>query len=274
MKRKAIGLLMIVVSLLITASVYAEEPINIKFIWYNGNIALQPKDVEFPDAQPFVDENYRTLVPIRFIAETMKMQVWWDEDTQTVTMYGYNGVGEYSDESPNLNSTIILKIGENKATVDGEEYTFDTRAILKDERTFVPLRFVAETMGAAVDYSEDTNTVEIWALSNSTKKSMVDFADSFMKKIGQFDYMTAQDGYFDGYFIEPHKYLELCREQQLQNDSIFNAYKARLNEEGFLVVEGIQKDNKTNTTIKKAVILLFAPLDPSTYIYFKTYVID
>ena len=38
------------------------------------------------DTEPIIDENDRTLVPVRFIGEALGCKVEWDEDTKTVTL--------------------------------------------------------------------------------------------------------------------------------------------------------------------------------------------
>ncbi|MBE0467199.1 MAG: copper amine oxidase N-terminal domain-containing protein [Candidatus Desulforudis sp.] len=50
-------------------------------------------------------------------------------------------------------TVIKLTVGSIKATVDGRPYTLDAAPFIKPEvnRTLVPVRFVAETLGARVD---------------------------------------------------------------------------------------------------------------------------
>lgn len=156
MKKKLIGLVVgILIVILSVQSVFAgnivtnalksifgaEEKVTVKL---NGYI------ITFPDAQPFVDENSRTLVPIRFVAEAMGTDVKWEENGKTETVTLKKG-----------NKTIDLKIGEYGATVNGQRWALDTAAIMKEDRTFVPLRFVSEIMGATIGWDESTNTVSI-----------------------------------------------------------------------------------------------------------------
>ncbi|MFC0213877.1 copper amine oxidase N-terminal domain-containing protein [Paenibacillus chartarius] len=112
------------------------------------SVVMDGEKIWFPDAQAFIDENSRTLVPVRFIAEKMNAKVGWESDTMTVPI-------ERGDRQ------IRLTIGENKAIVNGEEVTFDTKAILRGGRTFVPLRFVSEVLGAKVEWDDATSTVLI-----------------------------------------------------------------------------------------------------------------
>ncbi|MPM72699.1 hypothetical protein SDC9_119675 [bioreactor metagenome] len=114
---------------------------------YNGEAII------FPDAQPFVDENNRTLIPVRFVAETMGADVSWNQEAQTA-MIEQNGI------------TIMVPIGSDTITVTKDGSTsavkMDTAAIIKEERTYVPIRFVAEALGAWVSYSDLFTTVQIY----------------------------------------------------------------------------------------------------------------
>lgn len=111
-------------------------------------VVLDGQKIWFPDAQAFVDENERTLVPVRFVAEKMNAKVGWEPRTQTVPI-------EKGEQN------IRLTVGESKAVVNGQEVTFDTKAVFSGERTFVPLRFVSEVLGAEVKWDGPTSTVFI-----------------------------------------------------------------------------------------------------------------
>lgn len=114
---------------------------------YNGEAVV------FPDAQPFVDENSRTLIPVRFVAETMGAAVSWNQETQTAVIE-QNGV------------TVSVPIGSDTITIaqNGGTRTvkMDTAAIIREERTYVPIRYVAEALGAWVSYSDLFTTVQIY----------------------------------------------------------------------------------------------------------------
>jgi len=114
---------------------------------YNGEAII------FPDAQPFVDENNRTLIPVRFVAETMGADVSWNQEAQTAVIE-QNGI------------TIMVPIGSNTITItkDGSTSTvkMDTAAIIREERTYVPIRYVAESLDAWVGYSDLLSTVQIY----------------------------------------------------------------------------------------------------------------
>ncbi|MCI8336673.1 MAG: copper amine oxidase N-terminal domain-containing protein [Peptococcaceae bacterium] len=56
---------------------------------------------------------------------------------------------------------ITMKIGEKTATVNGKQMQLDVAPFTKNDRTMVPIRFVAEALGANVDYIPKEQRVEI-----------------------------------------------------------------------------------------------------------------
>jgi len=98
------------------------------------------------DVAPFIDANNRTMVPVRFITESLGAEVKWEPNTRTVTVL------KGSD-------TIVLVIDSRTITFNGTDSTMDTAAIIRDGRTFVPVRYIAEAMGLGVDWSATTRTV-------------------------------------------------------------------------------------------------------------------
>jgi len=114
---------------------------------YNGEAIV------FPDAQPFIDENNRTLIPVRFVAETMGADVSWNQEEQSAVIE-QNGI------------TVFVPIGSDTISItqDGSTSTvkMDTAALIREERTYVPIRYVAEALGAWVGYSDLYTTVQIY----------------------------------------------------------------------------------------------------------------
>ncbi|MEC0136983.1 copper amine oxidase N-terminal domain-containing protein [Paenibacillus macerans] len=120
-------------------------------------VVMDGQKIWFPDAQAFVDENNRTLVPVRFIAEQMGAKVGWEPKTMTVPI-----------ERDDLH--IVLTIGDSTALVNGKEVVFDSKAITSGGRTFVPLRFVSEALGAEVNWDSPTSTVFISTQEDANAK--------------------------------------------------------------------------------------------------------
>ncbi|MCR4430838.1 MAG: stalk domain-containing protein [Tepidanaerobacteraceae bacterium] len=116
-------------------------------------VRVNGREISFPDQQPYLNKDGRTMVPVRFISESLGAKVDWDEKTKTVTIAGTDKSGK--------TMLIKLRIGENKANVNGKNVTFDTKAEFKNGRTMVPLRFVSEVLGAKVTWDQNTRTVDI-----------------------------------------------------------------------------------------------------------------
>ena len=92
--------------------------------------------------------NGRTLVPMRSIFEAMGAMVEWDGYTQTVT-----GTKD--------SKVIRLQIGNSKANINEVSVKLDTPATIINGRTFVPVRFIAESLGSKVNWDDKTRTVII-----------------------------------------------------------------------------------------------------------------
>ena len=110
-------------------------------------VTVNGQTVEFPDQKPIL-RNDRTLVPIRFIAESLGYEVDWDAKENTALIDG---------------GRIKLWIGTNRAELNGKKVTLDTNSILVNDRTMVPLRIIAETLDCTVDWLAKTRTVQITA---------------------------------------------------------------------------------------------------------------
>lgn len=103
---------------------------------------------------PYIAKGNRTMVPLRVVSENMGFKVDWKGETQEITMTN-SGLGR------NLN----LQIGNTKASLNGKEINIDQTGIIapiiRGNRTYVPLRFIAENMGYKVDYKKENNLHQI-----------------------------------------------------------------------------------------------------------------
>lgn len=128
-------------------------------------------DADNPEVMPIVRDQ-RTLVPARFIAESLGGTVTWDAPSSTVTI-------TLSE------NTIKLLIGSNKMLVNGKEVELQVPAEAINNRTFVPLRALAEALGKQVFYDRglivisDTKSI----FKPDTERLLVDKAISFVNKL-------------------------------------------------------------------------------------------
>lgn len=102
-------------------------------------VYVNTNKVKFTDAYPFIDENNRTQLPVRAVADMLGCDVQWDGSKQLVTVT--------KDDT-----TIYLTIGSNELTVNGTITTMDTAARIENSRTYIPGRYIGEALGYTVDW--------------------------------------------------------------------------------------------------------------------------
>ncbi len=107
--------------------------------------------IQFPDAQPFIDDQGRTQVPVRFVSEELGYQVDWSRLSD----------GQINVQLKNDAGKILtLETGKTMAVVDGKAEAMDTAAVLRDGRVYVPLRFISEAKGIRVQW-DSSNFIAI-----------------------------------------------------------------------------------------------------------------
>jgi hypothetical protein len=96
--------------------------------------------------QPPEEQAGRVFVPLRGIFEQLGASVVYQNGTINATGQGRN---------------VSLHIGSTQAYVNGQSQTLDSPPFVQGSRTLVPLRFVAQALGANVDWNNSTSTVTI-----------------------------------------------------------------------------------------------------------------
>lgn len=116
-------------------------------------VTVDSKAITFPDLQPYVDENYRTLVPIRFPMEAMGVTVEWNQAAQQAIL-------------TRGTTTAIFTIGSTDYTLNSVKKTMTTKPIVMQGRTLFPLRYAVEAFDGVADYDSWTNTVLIYSVKH------------------------------------------------------------------------------------------------------------
>jgi N-acetylmuramoyl-L-alanine amidase len=113
------------------------------------------------DAAP-VNENGTVLAPVRAVANALGCEnVYWDGVSKTAVMkHG-------SDE-------IKVTEGKNSALVNGISKKLNAAVRIINDRTFVPVRFIAENFGAEVYWNPKTYTVGITKDGHTVDVSLID----------------------------------------------------------------------------------------------------
>ncbi|NPV88369.1 copper amine oxidase [Coprothermobacteraceae bacterium] len=110
-------------------------------------------EARYMDMPPILKSG-RTFLPIRYVAEPLGASVQWDAKTQKVTITSRDGA-----------TKVELWVGKNYAFVDGTKKLIDAdptvTPMLVNGRTLLPLRFVAEALGAKVNWDNNTKSVTL-----------------------------------------------------------------------------------------------------------------
>lgn len=137
------------------------------------NVSVNGTPVAFSSATgtPFLDQNGRTQVPLRVTMEAMGAAVGWDNSTRTATV----SKGSVS---------IRIPIGTSFILVNGVKKSNDTSAQIVNGRTYLPIRIVAESLSATVNWDNSTKSVQITAKGTPkiwllTKMSSSDYSTTY-----------------------------------------------------------------------------------------------
>ena len=126
----------------------------VAFAETDSSITVNGRQIIFFEEQAPVIKNDRLYVPVRRVLETMGEKVSWDELTRTVTV----------DSKDNL-TKLKLTIDNPEVTkytfksvlyADKETVMSDVAPVIINDRTMLPIRVIAESLGARVDWDENT----------------------------------------------------------------------------------------------------------------------
>ncbi|WP_046228238.1 copper amine oxidase N-terminal domain-containing protein [Paenibacillus dauci] len=155
-------------------------------------VLLNARKMAFPDAKPFQDENSAVMVPIRFVSEKLGAKV------------GYERVGGKQNITLKTDKhSVTMTVGSSTAVIDDQSKTYDSKIIVKQQRTYVPLRLVSEGLGQEVSWDQISKWVWIGSKKPPTveelglPKTSIDPYKSFFSKRPEL--MTNE-------FNEPYKY--------------------------------------------------------------------
>jgi len=126
-------------------------------------------NIIYSDVPPFIEKG-RTMVPVRFVSDALGAEANWNGETGIVTVDAADG------------RTISMKHGDkNMLITKGDSIsvvTMDVTTIIKEGRTFIPVRFIAEALGLTVDWYGPTRTV-IFTTETSGKNDSLRFKEEY-----------------------------------------------------------------------------------------------
>lgn len=151
MRRKAVFMCSVTVFILFlfsgTAFASEYEYFKLAELAIGNNEVILGNKTDAIEVAPYT-KNGRTLVPLRFMEKALGAKVSWDEITETATL-AFNG------------KSLSVTIGSFDAMVDGVPVKLDVPPELKKGRTFVPLRFISENLGARITYDPNEQRIVI-----------------------------------------------------------------------------------------------------------------
>ena len=148
-----------IISLLLTAliTVISAVPVMAKDI--TPSIIVDGREIVFRSEQPPVIQNDRLYIPVRRVIEKMGSSVAWDGEKKLVTI----------DSADNI-TRILMTIDNPQITVytftsvfhaDKEIIESDVAPVIINDRTMLPIRVIAEALGATVLWDDDTKQTTI-----------------------------------------------------------------------------------------------------------------
>ncbi len=110
--------------------------------------SIVPHGFSFKFDTPPVIREGRTLVPVRALTEGLGATVTWTAQTKTVII-------------EKDGTKIELQLANQKAFVNGKEVILEVPPTSLNNRTVVPLRFIAEQFGYKIEFVKETETIEL-----------------------------------------------------------------------------------------------------------------
>jgi len=105
------------------------------------------------DTRPYINQDSRTMVPLRLIAEKLGADVFWNNIQRSVTI---------DDNQNNIQMTINTKV----VMMNGKNIKMDTSPVIENSRVMVPIRFITEYLGASVEWNANQKTININSNTN------------------------------------------------------------------------------------------------------------
>ena len=157
MKKLISILLTLAISICMTACASAKEESGQRLVMTIGSptMIIDGKETEVDPGRnttPIIQSD-RTILPVRAVVEALGGEVSWDGETNTATL-------KYAD------SEIRLVINSRTAYLNGQEQTLDVTPVIIDDRTYLPIRFIAEGFGWGVDWNANTKEVTVMKQDN------------------------------------------------------------------------------------------------------------
>lgn len=147
------GLILLAMVALLPAKAPAAANRQVEFIVGQKRYFTDGQVVRNVDVAPFI-QNGRTYVPVRYLGDALGASIVWESATRKVVL-------------TKATVEVELVIGSNIITVNGKSHAVDVAPLIRDGRTFLPARYVAEAFDYVVQWDAETSTVILFPVSES-----------------------------------------------------------------------------------------------------------
>ncbi|MCT4543471.1 MAG: lectin like domain-containing protein [Vallitalea sp.] len=154
---KKVLIIVLTIVFIVPSSVYAVESDGVsvilddKIINYNNDYGM-----------PYINENNRTMVPLRLTLESYGAEVEWDGKARVVII---------------TKGDIVVHVPIEKKFIykNGEKIENDTYAVIVNHRTYLPIRAVMEAFGCEVSWDNENRVVIIKSNEKDEKNIPIKF---------------------------------------------------------------------------------------------------
>lgn len=189
--------------MLCSSAILANEPVVVTINGQEVNITKE-KGI------PFKDESGRVQVPLASVSESLGHKVEWDGKNQQAKIDGGN---------------VVVTVGSYDVKTKNGTIKMDTKAVMKNGRVFVPVRFISEALGHKVDYRYANGINHVLIITSEDTEVPPTGNEPNVNLDNVMSYVPDPDGwgYNDTtkYWIEPDKfgYNELNTKTRLDGTS-------------------------------------------------------
>lgn len=157
--------------LLLTQSITVFADTKKISVSYPGISIYVNKDYKNSEKEPFMYEG-TTYVPLRFVSENLGATVSWDGDTNSIYIVNTGEVSSSGSDTKTSTSgsttkTLEVNYSDIKVYVDGELKSSEQEPFMYEGTTYVPLRFISESLGSEVTWVGDTKSIYLEANSST-----------------------------------------------------------------------------------------------------------
>ena len=202
-KRSRLIMVLIVAALiLLIATTSAEAAMNLKIAdepaCQRITVEIDGQAVTFDNPGAYINQQGRTMVPVRFVSEYLSYRVEWrpdlgdrggieisrareNDERDSEKKGALESPIESNEEKSSENSKIIaFFLGRTQYKINGESHHMDTAPIISEERTMLPVKYVGDALGLEVQWCPETYTVLLLTPDKSSSEEEGFEAERYM----------------------------------------------------------------------------------------------